>query len=97
MCPLPDHGRIIAVDRSDQVGVPGIESTHRPWPESAKVDHLVTRGSSVRKHARKALVAGPEFVELIARDGDEAPPWAEHSLTGAWTGQGDNMERAMSA
>src|SRR2546423_1864880 len=96
MCPLPDHGRIIAVDRSNHIGVPGIESTYRPRPESAKVDHLVTRGSSVRKDARNALVAGAEFVELIARDRDEAPPLAEHSLTRAWARQGDNMERAIS-
>src|SRR5437667_375486 len=34
----------------------------------------MTRGIGVGQDAREALVAGAEFVELIARDRSEAPP-----------------------
>jgi hypothetical protein len=35
MCPLPDHGRVIAMDRPDDVGVPALEATHCQWPQGA--------------------------------------------------------------
>ena len=63
---FPDHGRVIAMNRPHDVGVPALETAHRQWPERAKVNHLVTRGVGVRQHAREALVAGSEFVKLIA-------------------------------
>src|SRR5437773_4152011 len=49
------------------------------------------------QHAREALVAGLEFVKLIARDGDEAPPWTEDSLTRTWTRENEDMESATPA
>ena len=73
------------MDRPDDVGVPALEATLCQWPQGAKVNHFMTRGIGVWQHAREALVAGSEFVKLIARDGDEAPPWPEDSLTRTWT------------
>ena len=64
---------------------------------SAQVDDFVTRGVGVGKNAREALVAGAEFVELIARDGGEAPPRAEDSLARTWAREDEDMERASSA
>ena len=97
MCPLPDHGRVVAMDRPDDVGVPALEATHCQWPQGAKVNHFMTSGIGVWKHAREALVAGSEFVKLIARDGDEAPPWPEDSLTRTWTRENEDMESATPA
>src|SRR6267143_6112497 len=94
MCPLPDQSRVIAMDRPDDVGVPALEATHCQWPQGAKVNHFMTGGIGVGKHARETLVAGLEFVKLIAGDGDEAPPWAEDSLTGTWTRKDEDMESA---
>src|SRR4030095_8605717 len=82
------------MDRPDDVGVPALESTHCQWPQGAKVNHFMTRGIGVGKHTREALVAGSEFVKLIARDGDEAPPWPEDRLTRTWTGEDEDMESA---
>src|SRR5438034_4347789 len=94
MCPVPDHGRVIAMDRPDDVGVPALEATLCQWPQGAKVNHFMTRRIRVCQHAREALVAGLEFVKLIARDGDEAPPWTEDSLTRTWTREDEDMESA---
>src|SRR5215207_8431380 len=80
MRPLPDHGRVVAVDCPHDVGVPALETTHRQWSEGAKVDHFMARGIDVRKYAREALVPGFEFVELVARDGHEAPPGPHDGL-----------------
>src|SRR5437762_6709046 len=97
MCPLPDHGRVVPMDRPDDVGVPALEATHCQWPQGAKVNHFMTRGVGVRQHAREALVAGLEFVKLIARDGNEAPPWPEDSLMRTWTREDEDMESATPA
>ena len=82
------------MDRPDEVGVPALEATQCQWPQDAKVNHFMTRGIGVWQHAREALVAGSEFVKLIARDGDEAPPWSEDSLTRTWTREDEDMESA---
>ena len=58
------------MDRPDDVGVPALEATQCQWPQGAKVYHFMTRGIGVWKHVREALVAGLEFVDLIARGGD---------------------------
>jgi hypothetical protein len=68
MCSLPDQGRIITVDRSNNVGVPALEAPHCQRSQRAKVDDFMTSGICIRKHAREALVASPEVVELVARD-----------------------------
>jgi len=47
MCPLPDHGRVVPMDRPDDVGVPALEATHCQWPQSAKVNHFMTGGMGV--------------------------------------------------
>src|ERR1041385_4575400 len=85
------------MNRPYHVGVPTLETAHREWPQRAKIDHFVAGGIGVWKNAREALVARPEFVELITRHGNEAAPRAEYSLTGAGTRQDDDMERAISA
>src|SRR6266850_7476929 len=97
MCSLPDHGRVIAMDGPDDVGVPALEATHCQWPQGAKVNHFMTGGIGVWQHVRETLVAGSEFVKLIARDGNEAPPWPEDSLTRTWTRQDEDMESATPA
>ena len=80
------------MDRPDDVGVPALEATQRQWPQGAKVNHFMTRGIGVWQHAREALVACSEFVKFIARDGDEAPPRPEDSLTRTWTREDEDME-----
>jgi hypothetical protein len=82
------------MDRPHDVGVPGLEATHCQWPQGMKVNHFMTRGIGAGKHAREALVAGSEFIKLIARDGYEAPPWPEDSLTRTWTREDEDMESA---
>src|SRR5215475_12251544 len=92
MCPLPDHGRAIAMDRPDAVGDPALKATQRQWPQDAKVTHFMTRGIGAWKHAREALVAGFEFVILFARDGGVVQ--LQHSLTRTWTGDDEDVESA---
>src|SRR5919197_3045839 len=94
---LPDHRRVIPVDRADDIRIPAVEAAHRQRPERTQVNHFMTRGSGIGKHAREALVAGREFVELIARDGGEAAPWAEDGLTGTGTREDEDMEGALVA
>ena len=94
MCASPDHGRVIAVDRADDVGVPALEATHCEWPQGAKVDHFMTRRIGAWQHARESLVARLEFVKLITRDGDEAPSCPRNSLMRTWTRQDDDVESA---
>src|ERR1051325_6121717 len=97
MCSLPNHRRVVAMDGAHDVGVPTVQTTHCEWPQRAKVNHFMTRGIGVRKHAREALVAGLEFVKLIARDRDEAPPWSDNSLTRTWTRKYEDMKGATPA
>jgi hypothetical protein len=47
MCAFPDHGRVIAMDRPEDVGVPGLEPTHCQWPQRAKVNHFMTGGIGI--------------------------------------------------
>src|SRR5207247_10018524 len=82
------------MDRADDVWVPALETSHGQWPQCAQVDDFMTRGIGVGQDAREALVAGAEFVELIARDRSEAPPGAEDSLTRAGARVHVDMERA---
>src|SRR5688572_9233712 len=97
MCPLPDHGRVIAMDHPDDVGVPAIEGTDCQWRQGVQVNDFMTGGIGVCQYARETLVAGPEFVKLIARDGNEAPPWPEDSLTRTCARQDEDMESATTA
>src|SRR2546427_9949711 len=97
MRPLPNHGRVIAMDRADDVWVPALETSHGQWAQRAQVDDFMTRGIGVGQDAREALVAGAEFVELIARDRSEAPPAAEDGLTRAGAREHAVMERASCA
>ena len=85
------------MDRPDDVGVPGLEATHRQRAQGTKVDHFMTGGIRVREHAREALVAGAELVELVARHRTEAATGAEDGLTRTRTGEDDDMERAVAA
>jgi hypothetical protein len=39
---VPDHNRVIAMNRPDQIGVPALEASHRQRPQRAQVDHFVT-------------------------------------------------------
>src|ERR1043166_8345236 len=82
MCTLPDHDRVIAIDRPNDVGIPALEATHRQAPQRPQVDHFMTSGIRTCQYAREALIAGAEFVNRIARDGTEAPPWPGDRLTG---------------
>src|SRR5262245_51473959 len=97
MCSLPDHGRVIAMDSPDDVRVPALEATECQLPQGAKVNHFMTRGIGVWQHARETLVAGSQFVKLIARDGDEASPRPENGLTRTWTREDEDMEGATTA
>jgi hypothetical protein len=35
------------MDRPDDIGIPALETAHCQWPESAKVNHFMTRGIGV--------------------------------------------------
>src|SRR2546425_7554510 len=85
------------MDRADDVWVPALEPSYGQWPQRGQVDDFMTGGIGVGQDAREALVAGAEFVELIARDRSEAPPGAEDSLTRAGAREHEDMERASSA
>src|SRR2546423_8917005 len=94
MCTLPDHERVIAMDRPNDGGIPALEATHCQAPQGPKVDHFMTSGIRIGKYARETLIAGSEFVELVARDGAEAP-WPGDSLARSRTWEHENMKRAL--
>src|SRR5918993_2469690 len=92
MCRLPDHGRVIAIDRLDDIGVPTLEATHCQWPQSAEVEHLMTRGIGVWQHAREACVASSEVVKIIGCDRPEAPALSGDSLARTGTREDENIK-----
>ena len=79
------------MDRPNDVGIPAFEATDGQGPQGPKVEHLVSRGIRIGQHAREALIAGPEFVNGIARD--RASP--RGGLTGPGTRQHQNVKRAL--
>jgi hypothetical protein len=44
MPPLPDHDRVIAVDRPNDVGVPALEAAHGQASQGPQVDHFMASG-----------------------------------------------------
>jgi hypothetical protein len=48
MCTLPDHDRVIAMDRSNDVGIPALEAAHGQAPQGPQVDHFMTGGGGIR-------------------------------------------------
>src|SRR4051812_13525214 len=92
MSAIPDHRHVKAMDRPNKVRVPGLEATHCEWPQGAKVNHFMIRGIGLWQHPRETLVAGPEFVKVIARDGDEGPPRPEGCLTRTWARQDKDVK-----
>src|SRR5215510_1108010 len=68
--------RVIAMDRAHDVRVPAVDAAHGQRPQRTKIKHFMTRGIGLGQDAHETLVAGTEFVELIARNGGEASPWS---------------------
>ena len=63
MSAFPDDDGVVAMDRTDQVGVPAFESAHGQAPQPPKVNDFVTGRVGIGQNASEALIAGSKLVD----------------------------------